>query len=66
MAGDTQFTRLLLGIGLQQFSMYPAQLLTVKHKILQSHLPDITPLAQKIIKADNSEKIYSLLMKLNS
>ncbi len=65
MAGDIQFTRLLLGMGLQQFSMYPAQLLTVKHQILQSHLPDIIPLTNKIIKADTPEKIYGLLMKLN-
>lgn len=66
MAGDIQFTRLLLGLGLKQFSMYPAQLLTVKHKILSSYLPDIIPLAHKIIKAEQTEKIYSLLMKLNN
>lgn len=65
MAGDIQFTRLLLGLGLKQFSMYPAQLLTVKHKILSSYLPDIIPLAHKIVKADQTEKIYGLLMKLN-
>jgi phosphotransferase system enzyme I (PtsI) len=46
--------------------MYPAQLLTVKHKILSSYLPDIIPLAHKIIKAEQTEKIYSLLMKLNN
>ncbi|HNP26692.1 MAG TPA: phosphoenolpyruvate--protein phosphotransferase [Nitrosomonas sp.] len=65
MAGDTQFTRLLLGIGLQQFSMYPAQILAVKDQILKSNLPDIIPLAHKIIRADNQEKIRHLLAKLN-
>ncbi|MDP1557933.1 MAG: phosphoenolpyruvate--protein phosphotransferase [Nitrosomonas sp.] len=65
MAGDIQFTRLLLGFGLQQFSMYPAQLLTVKREILKSHLPDITPWVHKILKAESPEKIYGLLMKLN-
>lgn len=65
MAGDKQFTRLLLGLGLQQFSMYPAQLLTVKNQILKSNLPDIIPLAQKIIKADQPEKIAALMAKLN-
>jgi phosphotransferase system enzyme I (PtsI) len=65
MAGDKQFTRLLLGFGLQQFSMYPAQLLTVKNQILKSHLPDIIPLVQKIIKTDHPEKIAALLAKLN-
>ncbi|MEK7771262.1 MAG: phosphoenolpyruvate--protein phosphotransferase [Pseudomonadota bacterium] len=65
MAGDKQFTRLLLGFGLQQFSMYPAQLLTIKDQILKSHLPDIIPLAQKIIKTDHPEKMAALLVKLN-
>ncbi len=65
MAGDKQFTRLLLGIGLQQFSMYPSQLLTVKNQILKSHLPDIIPLAQKIIRTDQPEKMAALLAKLN-
>lgn len=65
MAGDVQFTRLLLGLGLQQFSMYPAQLLTVKRQILNSYLPDIIPLAHKIVKAEQTEKICGLLVKLN-
>ncbi|UJP05573.1 MAG: phosphoenolpyruvate--protein phosphotransferase [Nitrosomonas sp.] len=65
MAGDKQFTRLLLGLGLQQFSMYPAQLLTVKNQILKSHLPDIVPLVQKILKADHPEKMVALLARLN-
>ncbi|MGZ0019654.1 phosphoenolpyruvate--protein phosphotransferase [Nitrosomonas sp. wSCUT-2] len=65
MAGDKHFTRLLLGFGLKQFSMYPAQLLNVKNQILKSHLPDIIPLAQKILKADQPEKMNALLAKMN-
>ena len=65
MAGDKQFTRLLLGLGLKQFSMYPAQLLTVKNQILKSHLPGIIPLVNKILKADHPEKIAALVAKLN-
>ena len=65
MAGDKQFTRLLLGFGLQQFSMYPAQLLNVKNQILKSHLPDIVPLTQKILKTDHPEKMAALLTRLN-
>lgn len=66
MAGDKRFTRLLLGLGLQQFSMYPAQVLTVKDQILKSHMPDIAPFVRKIIKADQSDKIKALLTKLNN
>ena len=66
MAGDSEYTRLLLGMGLRQFSMYPAQLLTVKREILGSHLPEISRLIQKILKADEPEKISDLMQKLNS
>ncbi|SET22323.1 phosphoenolpyruvate--protein phosphotransferase [Nitrosomonas marina] len=66
MAGDIQFTRLLLGIGLTQFSMYPAQLLLVKNQILKSNLPDIRPLAHKIIRTAHPEKMHDLLTRLNS
>ncbi|MBX3615760.1 phosphoenolpyruvate--protein phosphotransferase [Nitrosomonas sp.] len=65
MAGDRHFTRLLLGFGLKQFSMYPAQILTVKNQILKSHLPDILPVTQKIMKTDQPEKMGALLAKLN-
>ncbi|UOD51617.1 phosphoenolpyruvate--protein phosphotransferase [Orrella daihaiensis] len=37
MAGDANLTRLLLGMGLQQFSMHPRQLLDVKQQILRAH-----------------------------
>lgn len=66
IAGDIQYTRLLLGLGLQQFSMYPSQILSVKHEILKSHLPSIIPITHKILKTDESEKIHGLLAKLNS
>lgn len=66
MAGDSKYTRLLLGMGLRQFSMYPAQLLTVKREILGSHLPTIIRLTQKILKTDEPDKIHNLLLELNS
>ena len=37
MAGDTELTRLLLGLGLTHFSMHPTQLLDVKREILAAH-----------------------------
>ncbi|GJH18647.1 phosphoenolpyruvate--protein phosphotransferase [Caballeronia novacaledonica] len=38
MAGDPAVTRLLLGLGLTEFSMHPSQLLVVKQEILRSNL----------------------------
>lgn len=37
MAGDTQYTRLLLGLGLKNFSMHPAHVPEVKQIVRQSH-----------------------------
>jgi phosphotransferase system enzyme I (PtsI) len=65
MAGDISFTRLLLGFGLRQFSMHPAQLLRVKQEVLRSNVPVVTPLTHKILKTDDPVKIHQLLKKLN-
>jgi len=37
MAGDSHVTRMLLGLGLKEFSMHPQQLLDVKKEIRQAH-----------------------------
>jgi phosphotransferase system enzyme I (PtsI) len=37
MAGDSTYTRLLLGMGLRRFSMNPSNLLTIKDIVLRSH-----------------------------
>jgi len=51
MAGDVKMTRLLLGMGLREFSMHPAQLLSVKQEILNSELARITPQTRKILRS---------------
>ena len=37
MAGDSQVTRMLLGLGLKEFSLPPQQLLDIKKEVRQSH-----------------------------
>jgi phosphotransferase system enzyme I (PtsI) len=66
MAGELAYTRLLLGIGLRQFSMHPAQLLGTKQRVLTTSLPVIAPLVQRILRADDPLKIRELLDKLNA
>ena len=66
MAGELAYTRLLLGLGLRQFSMHPAQLLSTKQRVLTTSLPVIAPLVQKIMRADDPMKIRDLLDKLNA
>ena len=65
MAGDPLLTRLLLGLGLRSFSMHPASLLQVKQQILRSHLDEISPAAQKLLKNTDPEKTAALLARLN-
>ncbi len=66
MAGELSYTRLLLGLGLRQFSMHPAQLLGTKQRVLTTSLPEVALIAQKILRADNPVKIRELLDKLNA
>jgi phosphotransferase system enzyme I (PtsI) len=66
MAGDTALTRLLLAFGLRQYSMHIAHLLDVKNVILQSNLARLKPLARKMLRTSDPEKLRALLEKLNS
>ncbi len=65
MAGDPKLTRLLLGLGLRSFSMHPASLLQVKQQVLKSHLEELTPVAQKLLKNTDPERTGTLLNRLN-
>ena len=66
MAGEVSYTRLLLGMGLRNFSMNSAQLLATKQRVLTTSLPEILPLTLKILRADDPLKIQELLAKLNA
>jgi phosphoenolpyruvate-protein phosphotransferase (PTS system enzyme I) len=66
MAGELAYTRLLLGFGLRQFSMFSAQVPSIKQRVLTTNLPEITMLTQKILRADDPMKIRELLDRLNA
>ena len=66
MAGDVALTRLLLGFGLRQFSMHPAQVLAVKQQVLRTTMSEVTALAHKMLKADEPDKMQALLERLNA
>src|SRR6478735_4012169 len=53
MAGDVQFTRLLLGLGLRSFSMHPAQILTVKQEVLRADTSRLEAWAQGVVEAED-------------
>ncbi|MDO8351806.1 MAG: phosphoenolpyruvate--protein phosphotransferase [Gallionella sp.] len=66
MAGELAYTRLLLGMGLRQFSMFSAQVPSIKQRVLTTSLPEIAALTQKILRSDDPLKIRELLDKLNA
>lgn len=66
MAGDVKLTRLLLGMGLREFSMHPAQLLSVKQEILNSDLALITPRTRKIMRSMEPQVIADAVEQLQA
>jgi len=66
MAGDLQLTRLLLGLGLRNFSMHPSQLLPIKERILRTSLAEVQTHAQRVLRATDPAKTRELLDELNA
>jgi len=66
MAGDVKLTRLLLGMGLREFSMHPAQLLSVKQEILNSDLGAITLQTRKILRSMEPDAIAEAVEQLQA
>ncbi len=61
MAGDPQLTRLLLGMGLTEFSMHPSQLLEVKQEILRANLSTLEKPAADVLAAFEPEEVQAAL-----
>ncbi len=53
MAGDVGMTRLLLGLGLREFSMHPTQILAVKQQVLRADAAKLEAWAQQVILSDD-------------
>jgi len=65
MAGDPRYTRLLLGMGLTDFSVHPAGLLDIKEVIHQCQMARFSPVVTDIIASDEPDRIGELLKILN-
>ena len=61
MAGDSRYTRLLLGLGLTQFSMHPAGLLEIKRVVQDSHVGELTKIARRLLHTTDADKYAELL-----
>ena len=65
MAGDTKYTRMLLGLGLRKFSMNINNLLDVKEVVLHSHTERLENEMAKLMRNEDPDKMDALLKKLN-
>ena len=66
MAGDTHFTRLLLGLGLREFSMEPSQMLEVRQQILESRIGSVEPLARTILACTDTHELHQHIEFINA
>jgi phosphotransferase system enzyme I (PtsI) len=65
MAGNVRYTRLLLGLGLRNFSMDATYLLDVKDRVLTANSGKYKYLIGKLLGADNPYDAKEYLSKLN-
>jgi phosphotransferase system enzyme I (PtsI) len=64
MASDTLYTRLLLGMGLEYFSVQANALLEVKHIIVHSTLKNLQDEAKEIMQMHDTDEIKSRVQQL--
>ncbi len=65
MASDTRFVRVLLGLGLSEFSMPPNSLLAVKHSLINARRVRVRRFSTALMKTSDSEEQNSLLERIN-
>ncbi len=65
MAGNPRFVRLLLGLGLTEFSMPPNSLLEVKRALLGSHSQRLHKHSHALLKCSSPDAQKKLLAKIN-
>lgn len=65
MAGDTRYTRLLLGLGLREFSMHPSALLEIKKIVRESSVADLKRGAMQVMAARDFRSLQTLVDHMN-
>lgn len=66
MAGEPSMTKVLLGMGLTDFSMHFNQLLSVKKEILRSDMGLLKQSVDQLLKAIEPEELQVALQKVNA
>ena len=65
MAGDTRYTRLLLGLGLREFSMHPSALLEIKKIVRESTIADLKQQSAQVMAARDPRAVQMLVERMN-
>ncbi|MDH5765801.1 MAG: phosphoenolpyruvate--protein phosphotransferase [Gammaproteobacteria bacterium] len=66
MASDPKYTRLLLGMGLKNFSVQANTLLEIKHVINNSRIDKLSPKIRKLLSIPYPDQIEQKIIKLNN
>ncbi|SNC64158.1 phosphoenolpyruvate--protein phosphotransferase [Polynucleobacter victoriensis] len=66
MAGEPSMTKVLLGMGLTDFSMHFNQLLSVKKEILRSDMSVLKQSVDELLNAIEPEELQAALQKINA
>jgi phosphotransferase system enzyme I (PtsI) len=66
MAGDVQYTRVLLALGLRDFSMDPAALLQVKRQIRLTDIGKIKKKVNRLFNTTDQKVVQQLIHEINS
>ncbi len=64
MAGDPRFTRLLLGLGLREFSMHPSVLPEIKFIVRDSDIRHLRDLSQRILHCTSPDELAGLMVRI--
>ena len=64
MAGDARYTRLLLALGLREFSMHPSSVLEIKRIVRDAELAALEPLGQELVGVADAARLQDILREL--
>ena len=65
MAGNIEYTRMLLGMGLRDFSMDTSMLLQVKQQVRLTNIAKIVPQIDPLLKTANQRTIKQIISEIN-
>ncbi len=65
MAGESRYTRLLLGLGLRDFSMQPTMVPEVKRIVQESNVDELTKKVRRVLQLPSAVEVDALVDRLN-